>query len=268
MIEHPEILSQSYFTMVLKYRKIPPNDLLARTEYQWVKVASSATQPNNPFPDGTVIHSHEVEPLHEVTLTDLTVNTHHYFRARFVTMKGYVSPWADVYLLKTGDHVLKKPVILSPGTGIEDLGSSITLKLNDIHNHPYFNKLAYAYLEVYKIGPNSPDYEYLSTLKLDPATVETTGGKIINKGAVNDSIMAISNKFASNTSYLIKLKYGYEVQEGSSVTESSDFTENFYFKTKPYFLEKAKIITKDVTTTQVVNGTGSGSKNTAPPTAP
>ena len=266
MIEHPVVLSQSYFDIVLKYRKIPPNDLLAKTEYQLAKVSSSVTQPSDPFASNPPIQTKTTEPLHTVSISNLDVSTHHYFRARFVTMKGYVSPWSETYLLKTGEYILKTPVILDPVSGMNDIGSSLVLKLDAIHNHPYFKKIAYANLEIYKIKPGSSDYKYVSTIKLDPSEVLTgTDGKPYNKGAIDNSLINVSNKFASNSSYLVKLKYGYQVAEGSSLTYGSDFSEDFYFKTKPFFIERAKIVVEQVIVAQVNNNTTTTETPPPPP---
>ena len=254
MIEHPVVISKSYFDIVLKYRKIAPNDLLSKTEYQFTKVSSASNQPADPFSNVNTIHTHEVEPLHRVPLTDLSINTHHYFRARFVTMKGYVSPWTEPYLIKVGNHLLEKPIILNPASGVEGIGNGITLKLNDIHKHPYFYKYLHIELQIYKVKDNLPGYRYLSTIKLEPTEVATDGSnKVFNKGVIYENLVNITNKFASNSHYLIKLNYSYQVKESSGTIRTSDYSEDFYFKTKPYFLELAKILVEPVTESVTTN---------------
>ena len=62
MIEHPVVLSQSYFDIVLKHRKIAPDDLLAKTEYQLVKVNSGSVQPADPFSGVSTVYTHDIEP--------------------------------------------------------------------------------------------------------------------------------------------------------------------------------------------------------------
>ena len=65
--------------------------------------------------------------------------------------------------------------------------------------------------------------------------------------------MNITNKFASNSDYLIRLNYTYQEKSTSGVVHVSDYSEDFYFKTKPYFLELAKVLTEPVTQSKTTN---------------
>lgn len=253
MIEHPVVLSQSYFDIVLKYRKIPADDLLIKTEYQLVKIATASAQPTDPFANVTEILVQDIEPLHTIPLSTLSANYTHYFRARFVTMKGYVSPWSEPYVLKVGNHVLIKPIIIDPVSGVDSIGSGIMLKLNDIHKHPYFYKYVSVELQIYRVHDNLPGYRYLSTIKLEPTEILTdSGNNKFNKGNLYENLVNITNKFMSNSEYMLRLNYSYQTKQSSGTVYTSDYSEDFYIKTKPYFLELARILTEPVTESVVV----------------
>ncbi len=254
MIEHPVVLSQSYFDIVLKHRKIPVDDLLTKTEYQLVKFATGSAQPADPFANVTETLVRDIEPLHTVPLTTLSTNYTHYFRARFVTMKGYVSPWSEPYVLKVGNHLLIKPIIIDPVSGVDSIGSGIMLKLNDIHKHPYFYKYLNVELQIYRVHADLPGYRYLSTIKLEPTELETdSNNKKFSKGVIYENLLNITNKFISNSHYMIRLNYSYQAKQSSGTIYTSDYCEDFYFKTKSYFLELARVLTEPVTESVTTN---------------